>query len=110
MAARTLEELVQIGKDLAADKIFTNLHLGEDVMLDQCFMALTFLNEEQRKELEENKVVVIFEYLNKAAPRTINGYPMFFSMQTLTEEEAKTVWEMYNKIKDFEDEITRRSF
>ncbi len=48
---------------------------------------------------------LIFEYLDQAGPRAINGQPTFFSMQTLTKDETKKMIEYYEKIKKAVEEV-----
>jgi len=91
----TDEELKQFAVDLFEGKIFTSARIPEAeaaTILPSVFMPLFFMDEDLRKDFVESKPVLVFEYLSKAGPRSINGYPMFTSMQFLNEEE-------YNKMK-----------
>jgi hypothetical protein len=91
---KTDDELKQLGIDLQANRIFTSTHLVKDDaihMLPYVFMPLVFMDDEQRKNLKS--AFAVYEYMNKAGPRSINGYPIFHSFQTLTEDEWRKVME-----------------
>lgn len=98
---RTDEELKQLGSDLQSDKIFTTAHIreGDGSLIRSIFMALVFLNEEQTEKLKDDKVEILFEYYHKAGERSINGYPIFMSMQYMTHDEWVKVIEYHDKIK-----------
>lgn len=42
----------------------------------------------------------IYEYLDQAGPRAINGYPTFFSMRILTHEDRPKVLEKIAKLEE----------
>ncbi len=97
---RTREELAKIGKDMALGLVFTSNHIREADLsaMATIFMPLVFMKPEELKKLrEEDKAYVFFEYNDKAGPRSINGYPSFFSFSFLTKEEWDIVFEIYNK-------------
>jgi len=103
---KTDEQLKQIAKDLYTGLIFTSHHLSKTDfknMAHLIFMPLVFMTEEQSKELKH--VSLIYEYLDQAGPRAINGYPMFMSMNYLTKDEHKKLLEYYKKVKSAMDSI-----
>lgn len=84
---------------MAENKIFSNLHINQrnyDCMI-QVFMPLIFLDEEQRKNLVDQKYVFAYEYYSEAGPRSINGMPIFTSVRFLNEEDYDTMWDEYTK-------------
>ena len=97
---RSREELKTIAQDLLAGKIFASCHVERSADLPLVFMPLGFLDEDGRKQLIEDKVVFVFEYLSKAGPRSCNGMPMFTSFQWLNEEELKTVSEISKQLEE----------
>ena len=102
---RTSEELRQIAQEIHAGRIFTERHLSSAEMLGCVFLPLSFMDDAAIKRMEEAKVGMIFEYLDKAGPRSVNSYPIFFSMQTATEEEAAKIWDYYRAIKEAVDSV-----
>ncbi len=101
---KTDDELKEIAKDLWAGKIFSDRHItslkDSPNMLGMVFMPIVFMDSETKKQLSDFKVNFIYEYLDKAGPRAINGMPTFFSCRTLTEPETKKMFEYYEKFKE----------
>jgi hypothetical protein len=55
-------------------------------------------------EEEIKNVGLIYEHLNSAGPRSINGMPNFFSLQVLNQEDTKTVFDTIQKLKKAQEE------
>lgn len=102
---RTNEELKQLAQDIHAGRIFTDRHLNGAELLGSVFLPLSFMDEAALTRMQETKVGMIFEYRDKAGPRSINGYPIFFSCQTATEEEAAKIWDYHRAIKEAVDSV-----
>jgi hypothetical protein len=100
---RTDEELKKIARDLYDGKIFTDRHLQSLDELRMVFMVLAFMDQTEIKQMEENKVDMVFEYLDKAGPRAVNGKPCFFSCQTATQDEVAKINTYYKAIKAADD-------
>jgi len=102
---RPVEELKKIAVGIADGNIFCSMQIRpseQKSMLNSVFMVLTFMEKKDLDKLVSEKVTVLFEDINKAGPMSINGYPCFFSCQTLTDTEWKTIVpmiEQYDKIK-----------
>ena len=102
---KTDEELKKIAKDLIKEKIFTDRHCQDPEDIRKVFMLLSLMNKEQLQDFQDKKPAFIFEYLDKANPRAINGMPSFFSMQYLNEEETEKMISYYNLYKTALDEV-----
>lgn len=83
---KTEQELKQLALDISDGKVFGSWDIpeGQDHMLGSIFMVLLFLTEDQRKE----KPHAIYEYFDKAGPRSVNGFPIFMSCHYLSKEET----------------------
>ena len=103
---QTNEELKQIAMDLYQGKIFTDRHLSksEDAFLVFTVLSLGGFSEFSDEDLED--IGLMFEYLDKAGPRSINGYPMFLSLRLLNQHDTKIVFDFYKKIKESFKEIS----
>jgi len=99
----TDDELKQLAKDLYAGKIFTSNQLRKNDIPGMVFMPLMFLSEEQNEKIKD--VTLIYEYLDKAGPRSVNGYPSFHSMNYLRKEDHEKVIEYFNKVKQVIESI-----
>lgn len=105
MDNRPHEELAQIARDLLHGHIFTDRHLNEDPhLLPSVFMVLGLLDAEHIAELQADPPGLIFEYLREAFERGVNGYPCFFSVQMLSQDDTQKVFEMIRKLEAAEKE------
>jgi hypothetical protein len=95
----------KLAKDAVADKIFFDFQLKDVTMLRMVFMPLGFLDDKGLENMRTWKPVRIFEYIDKAGPRAINGYPSFFSMQFLNQEEWDVVAEYIKKFQTALDSV-----
>ncbi len=101
------KELKQVAKDLWAGKIFCDRQIPEHdkSLLLSIFMPLIFMDKKTIKSMQREKISLIYEYYDRAGPRAINGYPMFMSCHTMTEPEAKKMFEYYEKFKELADTL-----
>lgn len=98
---RTDDELKQIAKDIVGGLVFTDRHIPPDerqAMLPMVFMPLMLADKKTIDQMKRDKIATIYEYYSKASPRGINGYPVFFSLSMLDDDEAKKVWEYHDKM------------
>jgi hypothetical protein len=93
-------ELRKLAVDLRAGQVFTSAHVPADQQdaLPMVFMpiALGGLRQLTKKELDD--VGLIYEYLDKAGPRAINGFPSFFSMHFLNKDDARQLGAIIKKL------------
>ena len=91
MEARTDTQLKQLALDVVEGRVFVSWQLGSnnESLVNSVFMPLLFMTEEQVQEMKRHKVVQLYEYLEKAGQKAIDGFPMFMSMQMLTEAEIE---------------------
>lgn len=96
-------ELRQLAQDLFVGKVYTDRHIPQEQIRDRLqtvFLPILWLDAESFASLQTNPPEVIYEYLDKAAPRMLWGLPVFLSMKILTKEEADIMWVYYNKCKE----------
>ena len=98
-------ELKQIAIDLFHNKIFSSEHLKNEGDLGRVFIALRMMKPEQLKEFKKKEVCFIYEYLDKVAPRSVNGMPVFFSLKYLNREETQKTFKFYNEYKTQQQEF-----
>ena len=102
---RTNEELKRLAFDIHAGKVFTDRHLqGDTASLPLVFMPLVLMDAAQIKDLADNSKMV-FEYNDKAGKLSVNGYPTFFSMQYLNQEEFDILVKYHTALKEALDKI-----
>jgi len=98
------KDLKQIAMDLVDGKIFCDRMIREGDggrMIGAIFLPLmlgAIKSEEDAKDIG-----MVYEYLSEAGPRSINGYPIFFSCKFLRADEMEKFneyYEAYHKLKD----------
>lgn len=90
-APKTEDELKQLARDWMAGKLFFSTMVRNVNDLPAVFMILALMTPEQRQECAEARYEVVYEYLDKCGPMTVNGYPTFFSAGFLTAPEYEKV-------------------
>lgn len=88
----TDDEVKGLARDLVMNKVFMSdqCRIAEDIPM--VFPILSFLKKEDIDGMVERKVAYLYEYNDKATPgRSVNGYPIFFSCRTLTQEDYQRV-------------------
>lgn len=96
----TEEEIKKLADDMYRGLIFTDRHVQNHDDVPRVFMPLALLEKEQIEELKAGDPGMIYEYMDKAGPMSINGMPMFWSFRFLNQEDAKKVMEKYLQIKE----------
>lgn len=93
-------ELRQLAIDMAAGRVFTDRHVrkGDQGLLGSIFMPLVLMSDEQRTAIGASNVGMFYEHLSEAAPRCINGYPIFLSMRMLSQHDTKLVIKWHDEI------------
>lgn len=87
------EELAEFVMGVCDGNIYTSVGLGPSE-IRMVFMPIALGGLEGFTEEEIGEIGCIWEHLNQAGPRSINGRPGFFSMRLLHIEDAKLaqVW------------------
>lgn len=94
-------EIRELAQDLYQGRIFTDRHIkkGDEERALTVFMPLAFLKPKDVQDLKKNNIGLFYEYLSEAGPRSVNGYPTFASFNALSQDDAKRLFETYEKIK-----------
>lgn len=103
---KTNAELKQLAVDMRAGRIFTSAQIENPANnLKSAFMVLALMDQKQLDDLKAEKPGLFFEYMDKAAPRSVNGYPCFFSFSILTIPETKKFWRYVKKLEQAEEAV-----
>ena len=98
---KTDEEIKTLALDLFQTKIFIATMIKQDQqehLIPMIFMPIAFADKKLIDELLRVDGIP-YEYMDEAAPRSINGYPCFFSMHYLSRTDYKRVWHKLQEIK-----------
>ncbi len=99
------KEKKTLAVDIVDGKVFGTWSIGEaDInVIPMIFMPLALADKKVLQSMETDKIRQVYEYMDKAGPRGINGFPTFFSMHLINEDDWKEVREIclaYKKQKD----------
>lgn len=98
---KTDRELREIAMAMYSGTIFSTLLVREDEDFTDIFFALKFLSAEDKRKLVEQEIGLFYEYISEAAPMSINGRPVFFSVRMLSKAETYRLWPMLKKLYNF---------
>jgi hypothetical protein len=95
---RSPQDIKALALDIQEGRVFGSWHLKktDEWLLSSIFLPLMFLEPEQVEEMAE--VAHIFEYIDRAGPRSINGYPAFMSFHRISHTEWDTICKLLNKL------------
>jgi len=94
-----------LATDIVEGRVFGTWQMGEadNHLIPSIFMPLGLASKEVLKSMTDDKITQVYEYMDKAGPRAINGFPIFFSMHMINEDdwaEVRAMCEQYKKQKD----------
>lgn len=91
-------------KELARDMVAGQVYVPKNGYELECSFAILFaLGAEQMRSWVEN-IGMVYEYMKKAAPRQINGLPMFFSMRFVHKDDMDA---LFDKIEQYEAALSK---
>tara|TARA_R110000824_G_scaffold253738_1_gene442784 strand:- start:640 stop:1002 length:363 start_codon:yes stop_codon:yes gene_type:complete len=108
---RSPEVLKTLAKEYHNNLIFTDRQVRPDdrSQINMIFMGLIFLSgkmaDDFKLQVENGDIDMLWEYNSEAGPRSINGYPCFTSLRTMSKREAKVFWYYVRKIETLMNQI-----
>lgn len=93
------KELLEIVKDIHAGRIFTSLQVRSSD-IGMVFMAWMLMNEKTRNDMLLDPPHMLYEFMDKAGPRAVNGYPNFLSFRWLNKPDTERLRELYIKYEE----------
>jgi hypothetical protein len=99
----TDEAVKKLAKELYRNEVFFSFQIHQNhrqQMLMSVFMVLIFADPITLKQWQTDEIDVFYEYYSEAGPRSINGYPCFFSCRVMTRADGQRVLDEYNKIRE----------
>lgn len=101
-------EIKQLAVDFHHGMIFCDRHVARPDDLPMVFMILNLMDEKAFKKLKADSPGLIYEYLEKAGPRSINGMPIFFSMRMLSSADTVKMFKLVDKLKSAEKAVCEK--
>lgn len=97
----TQVDLKQLAKDIRGNLVFHSNMIHEheaESMMPLIFMPLMLMTSEALDNLDSQDPWILYEYLDKAGIKAINGYPMFISFKWLNKEQWIEVLSIIDKL------------
>lgn len=92
-------ELKQLAVDIAEGSVYTSIHykMENETLegIEHVFMPLLF-GAGKKLNIPLKKLGFVYEYLSEATPVSINGAPVFMSMQYLSMDDTKILMKYYD--------------
>ncbi|KKN89716.1 hypothetical protein LCGC14_0235620 [marine sediment metagenome] len=85
------QELREIAQGIQTGAIWTHLDCPEPTDLVMMFMPFALMEPKLKHKLRTSDIGLIYEHINRAGPRSINGRPCFVSFKLLNEADADKV-------------------
>ena len=101
-------ELSKLSKDIAMDKVFCSFFIPEEQhnnVLGLVFMPLLLGGLSHFTKEQVDDIGFVYEYFDKAGPRSINGKPIFYSCSFVSKADAKRIRIKVLKIRKLLDEV-----
>jgi len=92
------EELREIAEGIYHGRIFCDRQVHTPQEIPMVFMPLALMDDKGRASMILQDANFVYEYVEKAGPRSINGMPCFFSMRFLTTDQAKKVLDCHHEM------------
>jgi len=101
---RPKKELKKLAEDIFDGRVFGtwDLSKGEENLIGMIFMVAAFAPEKIPED-----TVHLFEYMENAMPRGVNGKPMFMSCRILTKKELPIVQENLGILRKLREQYRR---
>ena len=97
--ALTDAEIKDLALKMYRNEIFTSLQVHSDEkMLNMIFMPLIAIDEVGIQWLKLHNINHLYSFMSDCMPRSINGYPCFHSMYTLTQDEAERLVKKHEQV------------
>lgn len=94
------EELRKLAVDYVEGKIFTTFHFNKHDIESGDMVGLVFMPLLLGGASFAHDAWMLYEYYSEAGPRSINGYPIFFSMRKVIQKDAPA-FRLY--VKEYEE-------
>ncbi len=89
---QTEAELRRLAIDIDAGQVWTDRDCSSPEDVTMTFMVLALASPQQIEAIAAKEPGLIYEYLDKAGSRSINGMPIFLSMNLLSKEDTEKVF------------------
>lgn len=100
----TDDEVKDLATRILNNEIFTSQHIAPgdvESLMRMIFMPLGFMDRKAVLEMKRKQRPGMFwAPMASAGPRAINGYPIFFELHMVSEEDTIRVWSKFKELKE----------
>jgi hypothetical protein len=96
--ASSEDELNTLALDIVSNQVFTSSMVRDERDIPLAFMILSLLDRRTIRYLRWIGAHLLYEYYDKAMPRSVNGYPCFFSMNILDKNDTDRLYEKIRRL------------
>ena len=97
--SKSVSELKKIAHDIYVGKVFCNRQV-EPSMFGTVFMVWSLLDPMEKKKMIDSGMSMVYSDMQDAGPRSVNGYPIFWSMSVLNKQDDRKVYMYYKQIQE----------
>lgn len=101
----TDEQIQEIALGLHRRQIFCDRHIPQPQWEDMVPSVFLTIGLGGFGNVDVTTLGLVWEHLDKAGPRSINGFPMFFSCNLLNKEDAEKVMVIVRRLKEAEKAV-----
>jgi len=96
-----------LAERILKNEIFTDHQVRDQGLVPSIFMPVAFIGDDPEAcgAFKKNPPGMIYAEMKDAAPRSINGYPMFFSCSFLSQKDTERVFAVYKAMTEALDSI-----
>ena len=98
-SSKSVSELKKIAHDIYVGKVFCNRQV-EPSMFGTVFMVWSLLDPMEKKKMIDSGMSMVYSDMQDAGPRSVNGYPIFWSMSVLNKQDDRKVDMYYKQIQE----------
>ena len=100
-------DLKALALDIHKGLVFGSWSLPKEdpTIIKMVFMVLALGDDKLFDSLKKHEVVHVYEYMSKAGPRSINGYPMFLSMHMITKGQWQKLIPLLQELQKQEEQF-----
>ena len=69
-------------------------------MFGTVFMVWSLLDPLEKKKMIDSGMSMVYSDMQDAGPRSVNGYPIFWSMSVLNKQDDRKVYMYYKQIQE----------
>lgn len=102
---KTEVEIKQLAMDIVDNKVFISNYVKNPDSLATVFMPIALGSFKDFDEEDIKDIGLIYEYYDKAGPRSINGLPCFYSLAFLDKFDSGKVFDFADKYQKMKNEM-----